>query len=44
VTPGAPAYAAPPLVGSGYYNYALGYWGGYGRWRAGYWGGYGYGW
>ena len=45
VTPGAPpAYAAPPVVGSGYYNYAPGYWGGYGRWRAGYWGGYGYGW
>jgi hypothetical protein len=35
VTPG-PAYTAPP-VGSGYYNYAPGYWGGYGRWRAGYW-------
>jgi len=33
VTP-APAYTAP--VGSGYYNYAPGYWGGYGRWRAGY--------
>src|SRR5215470_3618826 len=36
----APAYTAPP-VGSGYYNYAPGYWGGYGlgggygRWRAG---------
>jgi hypothetical protein len=51
VTPGAPAYTAPPVVGSGYYNYAPGYWGGYGRagyWggygRAGYWGGYGYGW
>jgi hypothetical protein len=42
VTPGAPAYTAPPVVGSGYYNYAPGYWGGYGR--AGYWGGYGYGW
>jgi hypothetical protein len=41
VTPGAPAYTAPPVVG---YNYAPGYWGGYGRWRAGYWGGYGYGW
>lgn len=39
----APAYSAP-VVGSGYYNYAPGYWrGGYGR--AGYWGGgYGYGW
>ena len=37
VTPGAPAYTAPPVVGSGYYNYAP-----YGR--AGYWGGYGYGW
>ena len=36
----APAYSAP-VVGSGYYNYAPGYWG-YGR--AGYWGGYGYGW
>jgi hypothetical protein len=35
VTPG-PAYTAPP-VGSGYYNYAPGYWGGYGGWRAGYW-------
>ena len=34
VTP-SPAYTAPP-VGSGYYNYAPGYWGGYGRWRAGY--------
>ena len=22
MTPGAPAYAAPPVVGSGYYNYA----------------------
>jgi hypothetical protein len=44
VTPGAPAYAAPPVVGSGYYNYAPGYWGGYRPWRAGYWGGYGYGW
>jgi hypothetical protein len=43
VTPGAPAYAAPPVVGSGYYNYAPGYWGG-GYGRAGYWGGYGYGW
>jgi hypothetical protein len=43
VTPGAPAYTAPTVVGSGYYNYAPGYWGsGYGR--AGYWGGYGYGW
>ena len=42
VTPGAPAYTAPPVVGSGYYNYAPGYGGGYGR--AGYWGGYGYGW
>ena len=41
VTPGAPAYTAAPVVGSGYYNYAPGYWGGY---RAGYWGGYGYGW
>jgi hypothetical protein len=37
VTPGAPAYTAPP-VASGYYNYAPGYWGGYGRWGAGYWG------
>jgi hypothetical protein len=37
VTPGAPAYTAPP-VGYGYYNYAPGYWGGYGRWGAGYWG------
>ena len=44
VTPGAPAYTVPPVVGSGYCNYAPGYWGGYGRWRAGYWGGYGYGW
>ena len=44
VTPGAPAYTAPPVVGCRYYNYAPGYWGGYGRWRAGYWGGYGYGW
>jgi hypothetical protein len=36
VTP-APAYTAAP-VGSGYYNYAPGYWrGGYGRWRTGYW-------
>jgi hypothetical protein len=43
VTPGAPAYTAPPVVGSGYYNYAPGYWGG-GYGRAGYWGGYGYGW
>ncbi len=34
VTPGAPAYTAPP-VASGYYNYAPGYWGGYRR--AGYW-------
>src|SRR5262252_10486743 len=42
VTPGAPAYTAPP-VASGYYNYAPGYWGG-GYGRAGYWGGYGYGW
>ena len=43
VTPGAPAYTAPPVVGSGLYSYAPGYWGsGYGR--AGYWGGYGYGW
>jgi hypothetical protein len=34
VTPGAPAYTAPPVVGSGYYNYAPGYWGGYGYgWR-----------
>jgi hypothetical protein len=34
VTPGAPAYTAPPVVGSGYYNYARGYWGGYGYgWR-----------
>src|SRR5499427_4683562 len=41
VTPGS-GYSAP-VVGSGYYNYAPGYWGGdYGR--AGYWGGYGYGW
>jgi len=38
----APAYSAP-VVGSGYYNYAPGYWGG-GYGRAGYWGGYGYGW
>jgi hypothetical protein len=37
VTPGAPAYTAPP-VASGYYNYAPGYSGGYGRWGAGYWG------
>ena len=42
VTPGS-AYTAPPVVGSGYYNYAPGYWGG-GYGRAGYWGGYGYGW
>jgi hypothetical protein len=41
VTP-APAYSAP-VVGSGLYNYAPGYWGG-GYGRAGYWGGYGYGW
>jgi hypothetical protein len=41
VTPGQ-AYSAP-VVGSGYYNYAPGYWGG-GYGRAGYWGGYGYGW
>jgi hypothetical protein len=41
VTPGA-GYSAP-VVGSGYYNYAPGYWGG-GYGRAGYWGGYGYGW
>ena len=41
VTPG-PAYSAP-MVGSGYYNYAPGYWGG-GYGRAGYWGGYGSGW
>jgi hypothetical protein len=34
VTPGAPAYTAPP-VGYGYYNYAPGYWGGYRGWRAG---------
>jgi hypothetical protein len=34
VTPGAPAYTAPP-VASGYYNYAPGYWGGYRGWRAG---------
>ena len=38
VTPGS-GYSAP-VVGSGYYNYAPGYWGGYGwggygRWRAG---------
>jgi len=33
----APAYTAPQ-VGSGYYNYAPGYWGGNGGWRAGYWG------
>ena len=37
VTPG-PGYSAP-VVGSGYYNYAPGYWGG-GYGRAGYWGGY----
>jgi hypothetical protein len=43
VTPGAPTYTAPPVVGSRYYNYAPGYWGG-GYGRAGYWGGYGYGW
>ena len=41
VTPGQ-AYSAP-VVGSGYYNYAPGYWGG-GYGRAGYWGSYGYGW
>ena len=41
VTPGQ-AYSAP-VVASGYYNYAPGYWGG-GYGRAGYWGGYGYGW
>ena len=41
VTPG-PAYSAS-VVGSGYYNYAPGYWGG-GYGRAGYWGGYGHGW
>jgi hypothetical protein len=41
VTPGA-GYSAP-VVGSGYYNYAPGYWGG-GYGRTGYWGGYGYGW
>jgi hypothetical protein len=34
VTPGAPAYTAPP-VASGYYNYAPGYSGGYRGWRAG---------
>ena len=34
VTPGTPAYTAPP-VASGYYNYAPGYWGGYRGWRAG---------
>jgi hypothetical protein len=34
VTPGVPAYTAPP-VASGYYNYAPGYWGGYRGWRAG---------
>ena len=38
VTPGS-GYSAP-VLGSGYYNYAPGYWGGYGwggygRWRAG---------
>ena len=43
VTPGAPAYTAPPVVGSGLYSYAPGYWGG-GYGRAGYWGGYAYGW
>src|SRR6516164_3364531 len=32
---------SPPVVGSGYYNYAPGYWGG-GYGRAGYWGGYGW--
>ena len=36
VTPGAPAYSAPP-VEAGYYNYAPGYGGGY-YGRAGYWG------
>ena len=41
VTPGS-GYSAP-VVGSGYYNYAPGYWGG-GYGRVGYWGGYGYGW
>ena len=41
VTPGS-GYSAP-VVGSGYYNYAPGYWGG-GYGRTGYWGGYGYGW
>jgi hypothetical protein len=41
VTPGSGHSA--PVVGSGYYNYAPGYWGG-GYGRAGYWGGYGYGW
>jgi hypothetical protein len=39
VTPGQ-GYSAP-VVGSGYYNYAPGYWGG-GYGRAGYWGGYGW--
>src|SRR6516162_3361097 len=39
VTPGQ-GYS-PPVVGSGYYNYAPGYWGG-GYGRAGYWGGYGW--
>ena len=34
VTPGAPAYTAPP-VASGYYNYTPGYWDGYRGWRAG---------
>ena len=43
VTPGAPAYAAPPVVGSGYYNYAPGYWGGGVR-ACRVLGGYGYGW
>jgi len=42
VTPGS-AYTAPPVVGSGLYSYAPGYWGG-GYGRVGYWGGYGYGW
>ena len=42
VTPGS-GYTAPPVVGSGLYSYAPGYWGG-GYGRAGYWGGYGYGW
>jgi len=39
VTPGQ-GYS-PPVVGSGYYNYAPRYWGG-GYGRAGYWGGYGW--